>query len=56
MKSNSVMVPEAKEAMERFKMESASEVDVQNRRPAAVQNPYKNENRACLLQARPVFL
>lgn len=28
MKSNSVMVPEAKEAMERFKMESASEVDV----------------------------
>ncbi len=28
MKSNSVMVPEAKEAMERFKMESASEVGV----------------------------
>ena len=28
MKSNSVMVPEAKVAMERFKMESASEVDV----------------------------
>ena len=28
MKNNSVMVPEAKEAMERFKMESASEVDV----------------------------
>ena len=28
MKSNSVMVPEAKEAMERFKMESASECGV----------------------------
>ncbi len=28
MKSNSVMVPEAKEAMNRFKMESASEVGV----------------------------
>ncbi len=28
MKNNSVMVPEAKEAMERFKMESASEVGV----------------------------
>ncbi len=28
MSSNSVMVPEAKEAMERFKMESASEVGV----------------------------
>ncbi len=28
MKSNSSMVPEAKEAMNRFKMESASEVDV----------------------------
>lgn len=28
MKSNSTMVPEAKEAMNRFKMESASEVGV----------------------------
>ena len=28
MKSNSSMVPEAKEAMNRFKMESASEVGV----------------------------
>ena len=28
MKNNSVMIPEAKEAMERFKMEAASEVDV----------------------------
>ena len=28
MRNNSVMVPEAKEAMERFKMESASEVGV----------------------------
>ncbi len=28
MKNNSVMVPEAKEAMERFKMEAASEVGV----------------------------
>ena len=28
MKSNSSMVPEAKEAMDRFKMESASEVGV----------------------------
>ncbi|WP_322182905.1 alpha/beta-type small acid-soluble spore protein [Neglectibacter caecimuris] len=28
MKSNSVMVPEAKEAMERFKNEAASEVGV----------------------------
>lgn len=28
MKNNSVMVPEAKDAMERFKMESASEVGV----------------------------
>ncbi|MCI9226069.1 MULTISPECIES: alpha/beta-type small acid-soluble spore protein [unclassified Acutalibacter] len=28
MKSNSVMVPEAKEAMEQFKMQAASEVGV----------------------------
>ena len=28
MKSNSTMVPEAKEAMERFKQQSASEVGV----------------------------
>lgn len=28
MKNNSVMVPEAKDAMERFKMESAAEVGV----------------------------
>ncbi len=28
MRNNSVMVPEAKEAMERFKQESASEVGV----------------------------
>ncbi len=28
MKSNSVMIPEAKEAMEQFKMQAASEVGV----------------------------
>lgn len=28
MKNNSVMIPEAKDAMERFKMESAAEVGV----------------------------
>ena len=30
MSKNSIAVPEAKDALERFKMEAASEVDVQN--------------------------
>lgn len=30
MSKNNIVVPEAKEALERFKMEAANEVDVQN--------------------------
>lgn len=30
MSKNNIVVPEAKDALERFKMEAASDVDVQN--------------------------
>ncbi len=30
MSKNNIVVPEAKDALERFKMEAANEVDVQN--------------------------